>query len=272
MDSSAPHTGADLPEALRGRRQLAGSDTFCFGCHKNLECFTRCCADVNILLTPVDILRLARHLDITTTEFLDEHTMMPVTKELQLPVVMLKMGDDEAKRCRFVDTEKGCGVYEARPWSCRMYPLGMALPPARAGVEPEPSYFVFQDDFCKGDTEPDEWTVASWKENQKIGDQEEIEAGYTQLVSHPWFIGGRHLDPKRMEMFYTACYDLDSFRRFVFESTFLNRFELEEGLIEKLRTSDEDLLRFAFRWLRFALFGEPTMTMREDAAQSGRNQ
>jgi Fe-S-cluster containining protein len=226
---------------------------------------------VNIMLTPLDVVRLARRLDMPTSEFLAEYTLTPFTKELQLPVVMLKMGDDPQKRCHFVDDEKGCSVYEDRPWSCRMYPLGMALPPARAGVEPKPCHFLFQDEFCQGDTEPDEWTVDSWKANQRIPEQEEIESGFRDIVSHPWFIGGRQLDPKRMEMFYTACYDLDTFRRFIVESTFAERFELEDGLAEQLRTDDEALLRFAFRWLRFALFGEPTMKMRGGAAKAGRN-
>ncbi len=70
-----------------------------------------------------------------------------------------------------------------------------------------------------------------------------------------------------MHMFYTACYDLDTFRAFVFESIFLERFELEPELLEELKTNDEALLRFAFRWLRFALFAEPTVKVREGAAE-----
>jgi Fe-S-cluster containining protein len=253
---TAPH--AEVPEALRDRRQLAAGEPFSFGCHQNLECFTRCCADVNILLTPVDVLRLSRRLSMSTGEFLEKHTLTPVTKDLHLPVVMLRMGDEPEKRCSFV-SDQGCGVYEDRPWSCRMYPLGMALPPARAGVEPEPVHFLFEDDFCRGGGEKQEWTVESWKENQQISEQEELESGFREIVSHPWFIGGRQLDPKRMEMFYTSCYDLDTFRRFVFSTTFTQRFMLEDGLLEQLQTDDEALLRFAFRWLRFALFGEPTI-------------
>jgi hypothetical protein len=92
-----------------------------------------------------------------------------------------------------------------------------------------------------------------------------MEAGYRGIVSHPWFIGGRQLDPKRMEIFHTACYDLDKFRDFVFDSTFLSRFELEDSLVATLRDDDMALLRFAFRWLRFALFAEPTMKVREGA-------
>ena len=71
-----------------------------------------------------------------------------------------------------------------------------------------------------------------------------------------------------MELFHTACYDLDKFRDFVFGSSFLARFELEDALVAKLRTDDEALMRFAFRWLRFALFAEPTLKLREAAPQT----
>ena len=201
-------------------------------------------------------------------EFIDRHAILPITKDLQLPTVVLKMSDAEDKRCSFV-TEKGCGVYEDRPWSCRMYPVAMALPPARVGVEPKPQYFLLEDDFCKGHDEPKKWTVDEWREDQDLMAREELEAGFREIVSHPWFIGGtRKLDAKRMEMFFTACYDLDKFRTFVFESTFLERFDLEPGLADKLREDDEELLRFAFRWLKLALFGEPVLKVKDSARRS----
>jgi Fe-S-cluster containining protein len=262
MEQSPRHETSELPYALRDKRELTEGETFNFGCHSGLSCFTDCCADINIFLTPVDVLRLSRKLNLSTTDFLDRHTLVPITKELHLPVVVLRMGADTNKRCPFV-ADTGCQVYEDRPWSCRMYPVGMGLPPARAGEEPKPMFFLFEDEFCKGREEQAEWTVAKWRADQGVERQEEIETGYREIVSHPWFIGGtRRLDPKRMEMFYTGCYDLDTFRRFVFESTFLNRFELDEELVEKIRASDEELLRFAFRWLRFALFAEPTLKIR----------
>jgi hypothetical protein len=147
----------------------------------------------------------------------------------------------------------------------------MAIPPARAGVEPEPVYFLFEDDFCEGRKESPRWTVAEWRADQGVPEQEELEAGFKEIVSHPWFIGGRKLDPKRIEMFHTACYDVDRFRRFVFESTFLKRFVVEPELVEKMRTDDHELLRFAFRWLKYALFAEPTITVHEDAQSSSRD-
>jgi hypothetical protein len=72
-------------------------------------------------------------------------------------------------------------------------------------------------------------------------------------------------------MFYTACYDLDRFRTFVFESTLLQRFEVDEELVEEMRDDDEALLRFAFLWLRYALFGEATMKPRPEILEAFRH-
>ncbi len=254
-----------LPEPLRGKRQLGPDSSFCFDCQPTLECFTRCCSDVNVVLTPADVMALARRTGLGTREFLDRHTLTPITRELHLPVVMLRMGAAPGKRCPFV-SEQGCSVYQARPWACRMYPVGTALPPARPGVEPEPAHFLLEDDFCHGRGEPRTWTVASWQRDQGLEAREDLERGFRELVGHPWFIGGRQLDPRRIEMFFMAAYDLDTFREFVFSTTFLRRFDLGDQLVEALRTNDHALLRFAFRWLRFALFGEPTMPRREAAA------
>jgi Fe-S-cluster containining protein len=257
-----------LPSYLEGKRRLGADESFEFTCHPGVPCFNQCCADVNIILTPLDVLQLARRTGLHTRVFLDTYTGNPITKDLQLPIVLLKMRDEEGKRCPFVG-DGGCTVYQDRPWACRMYPLGMAIPPARAGVEPEPIFFVFEDDHCKGRLQPDavSWTAEKWRTDQNLVERDEIEVGFRDLVSHPWFIGGRQLDPKRMHMLYTACYDLDTFREFVFESTFLERFELDDDVVADIKTNDVALLGFAFRWLRFALFKEPTIKVREGAAE-----
>lgn len=260
-NSPAQAATPPLPEPLRDKRQLAADSSFCFECRPDLECFTRCCSDVNIVLTPADVLALARRAGLTTGEFLDRHTLTPITKDLHLPVVMLRMGAAPEKRCPFV-TAEGCSVYEARPWACRMYPVGTALPPARPGVEPAPVHFLFEDDFCHGGRGTRPWTVAQWEADQGIPEREELERGFRELVGHPWFIGGRQLDPRRVELFFMAAYDLDTFREFIFSTTFVRRFDLEPSLVEALRTDDHALLRFSFRWLRYALFGEPTVRLR----------
>jgi uncharacterized protein len=259
LQSAAPST---LPDAVRGRRQLGPDEKFSFGCHPKVACFNHCCADVNIMLTPLDVLKLARRAGLSTTDFLAQHTLKPITKDLHLPVVILRMNNEAGRRCPFVGAQ-GCTVYEDRPWACRMYPVGMAIPPARAGVDPQPVYFLFEDDYCKGREETGEWTVETWRASQGAIAREQQELGFRDIVSHPWFIGGRQLDPRRIEMFYMAAYDLDAFRRFVLESSFAKRFEVEPELLEALRQDDAALLNFGLRWLRYALFAEPTMTIRK---------
>lgn len=245
-----------LDEAPR----LTGKDRFKFSCHPGISCFNRCCRDVNIVLTPLDVLRMSRRLGIDTTEFLATHTFVPFTEEQKLPFVFLKMSGDE-KTCPFV-TEQGCGIYEDRPWPCRMYPVGQASPqdPATQG---EGFFFMMREDHCRGHDEKREWTIDEFMADQGVEGYREAGELFKQILLHP-YLKTNPLDPARMEMFYMACYDLDKFRRFVFESKFMSRFELEPELVESLRSDDMELMRFAFRWLRFAIFGELTLRIRED--------
>ncbi len=60
-----------------------------------------------------------------------------------------------------------------------------------------------------------------------------------------------------------ACYNLDQFRRFVLESTFLQRFDIPEETISRMRTDDEELLKLSLPWLKFSLFGEQGIPLRQ---------
>ena len=48
----------------------------------------------------------------------------------------------------------------------------------------------------------------------------------------------------------------------VFESSFLEKFEVDHARQENMRRDDVELLKFGFDWLRFSLFGEPTITIK----------
>lgn len=244
------------------------SDTFKFGCHPGVSCFNKCCGDVNIFLLPYDVLRMKKRLGMTSGEFLDKHALMPVQKGMKTPVVVLRMNDDEAKSCPFL-TEKGCGIYSDRPWPCRMYPVGMAASKDTPdGWRGERFYFLMQEEGCQGFGESKEWTVAEWLDNQGVEEYDVWGEQFKELTLHKFFEDGGELAPERIEMLFTACYDLDKFRQFVFESTLLDRFEMDEDYVEEMRYDDEGLLAFAFQWLRFSLFGEPTMKVKPSALEA----
>ncbi len=248
--------------------RLGPDDTFKFGCHPGVPCFNKCCADINIFLSPFDVLRLKKRLGISSTEFLEKYTLLPFQKDMKTPVVVLRMDDDETKNCQFL-TEKGCGVYTDRPWPCRMYPIGMAAQKDTPdGWRGDRFYFLMQDEMCKGHEEAQEWTISQWLENQGIDEYDYWGEQYKELTLHEFFEAGGSLSPEKMHMLFTACYDLDKFREFVFDSTLLQRFDVDEDFVEQMRRDDEALLRFAYHWVRFALFGEDTVRMKPEVAEA----
>lgn len=253
---------------LEDHTRLGPNDTFKFGCFPGISCFNTCCSDVNIFLSPYDVLRLKQRLGISSTEFLEKYTLLPVQKDMTVPVVLLKMQENEKKACHFV-TDQGCGVYTDRPWPCRMYPVGLASSrDTEDGWRGDRFYFLLKEDTCLGHQEAREWTVQEWMDDQEVDAYEEWGEAYKELSLHKFFEDGLVLPPEKMEMFFNSTYDLDKFREFVFGSSLLDRFEVDEDLVDRMKSDDETLLRFGFLWVRFALFGEPTMKMRPEAAQA----
>ena len=236
---------------------------FCFRCHKGVPCFNECCHDVNIFLTPYDIIRLKKKLGITSGEFIKKYTLTPFDQNLKYPVLLLEMRDDEHKSCPFVGKD-GCTVYEDRPWSCRMYPLGLVSPRENHPTEKDDFYFLLKEPVCKGFEEEQEQSVKEWIEDQQIALYNEIGQGYKELTLHPYFQEGNNLSPQKMEMFFTVCYDIDKFRDFVFNTSLLDKFEIDKETLAKIKDDDVELLNFGYDWLKFALFGEKTMTIKED--------
>jgi Fe-S-cluster containining protein len=240
------------------------TDRFKFSCHPGVSCYKQCCANVNIFLTPYDVLRMKNRLGISSDEFLERYTLLPFTENQQVPVVVLKMLDDEQKHCPFLGAE-GCTIYEDRPWSCRMYPLGLASPKENGEANGEEEfYFLMQEEHCCGFDEDKEWTVRQWLENQGILEYNRMGECFKEISLHDFFRKGGRLNPEKMEMYHMGCYNLDKFRRFIFESRFLSYFDIDSELAESIRNDDTQLMQFAFRWLRFSLFNEPVIKVRDE--------
>jgi len=250
---------------LRDCPRMSLDDSFTFACHGSLDCFTRCCRDVSIVLTPYDVLRLKRALRIDSSELLDKYTLSPFIKEQKIPAVILRM-DPETKKCPFV-TDQGCSVYANRPWACRMYPLGVAEP-----KNPSPAdsafHFLIREDICGGHGQGQSYTVRQWLAEQGIEEYQMMGASFRDLMLHDFWDKDEALPPQKMDMYYMACFDLDRFRRFVFDTRFLSLFLVDEARVEALRTDDEELLEFGIQWLRFTLFGEKSMKLRPDVLRA----
>lgn len=216
----------------------AMDEKFRFSCHPEVECFGRCCRDINIFLTPYDLLRIKNKLAMESGEFLERYTQR--ADQGNIPLLVIKMREEDDLKCPFL-TSGGCSIYEVRPWSCRIAPVDLK----------EDGYsFIFDSDFCKGQLEGQEWTVKEWMQNQDLEVYEKKEKIFNELPQHIQFSGMINLDRHIKEIIFMACYDLDRFRRFILETYFIDVFFVKPDVVEKVKKDDEALLQFSFKWLK----------------------
>ncbi len=242
--------------------RLTLKSPFSFLCHKGLSCFTQCCRDVNIFLTPYDILRIKKRLGIPSGEFLSRYTLSLIPEKSGFPLVILKMDEERDRRCPFVESA-GCSIYEDRPWSCRMYPLDR-------GEQEGGFCYVADRSFCLGMKEKKTWSVRQYLQNQDLDQYNEMEKPFVKITSNPLFNKEKIQNPKIQEMCRLALYDIDRFRRFVLESRFLEIFYVEKELVKSCREDDLELIKLAYRWLEFGLFSGETLKVREDLVKGKR--
>ena len=244
-------------------RYLVGDSTFRFDCHRGVACFTRCCHNADMYLYPYDIICLKQRLGLTSEEFLMLHTITAFRENPYFPNVMLKMSDRPGGPCSFLSKD-GCTVYEDRPYSCRAYPLEPGLY-GNGENQLNIRCYVVRHRYCFGHREDREWNVHQWMEDQQMNHYNEINAQWaridTLLRKNPF--GEKPLENPALKMAYMASYNLDTFRRFVLESSFLSRFPIPKERLEAVRENDSALLLLGFDWIRRFLCGQGPLSERD---------
>jgi Fe-S-cluster containining protein len=228
-----------------------------FRCHPGVSCFTECCGNIKIVLTPYDILQIRKRLKMDAAEFLHTYTEPTYLEKTDFPGVMIKL--TEKGRCPFIKSKtEGCMIYSDRPTACRYYPVGMAN--FHEGAQEEQSseqfYFVVKEPHCKGFEEEKIWTVREWRQDQGVDKRDEMNKGWMELVMRRKSFGYQAtLSEQAKRMFFMASTDLDQFRSFVFDSTFLKTYDVDKETLNKIREDDVELLLFSYRLLASMLFG-----------------
>jgi Fe-S-cluster containining protein len=245
-------------------RKYTLDSRFKFACDKGMKCYTHCCSDLNIILTPFDIVQMKNRLGLTCDQFLAIYTKPEMLARTKLPVVTLKMLDDDKKSCPFV-TPEGCIIYEDRPVSCRYYPLGMAAFREQE-IEPtgEDFYFMVREAHCLGFEADKEWSVSEWRKDQGVNPHDDINKHWMEFMLRKKSFGFQaELSEEGRAMFFMVSSNTDKLRRFIFESSFLEKYEVEEELLEQIRTDEVALLKFGLDWLQSALFGADKVKLKE---------
>ena len=238
-----------------------------FECHPGVSCFTACCHNIKIVLTPYDILILRKRLDMPAHEFILKYTEPTYLEKTDMPGVQIKL-TGEKKACPFV-TPDGCTVYSDRPSACRYYPVGMADFHEGGSKDDETPredkfFFLVKEDHCKGFEEPKTWTIREWRADQGVDVRDEMNKEWLRLIMRRKSHGFQaSLADAAKRMFFMASTDLDHFRRFVFESSFLDTYEIDQETLDKIKSDDVELMLFSFKYLANTLFGAEGLKIKQ---------
>ncbi|MDH4319654.1 MAG: YkgJ family cysteine cluster protein [Desulfobulbaceae bacterium] len=242
---------SELPEKFS---DIGKQESFCFSCHPGVPCFTDCCRELDLALTPYDVLRLKNHLKLHSGAFLERYVIIEWDEQAIFPVCYLTMVDDGKASCVFVKPE-GCTVYEDRPGACRAYPVGRGVSRKTEGDIAE-SFVLVKEDHCRGFEEKTEQTINTYFDDQELATYNRFNDKMLEIYQHPKVKAGFRPTKDQLEQYILALYNLDQFRVEMKRGRFSIKRALTEAEQRGVDGDDELLLELAIRWVRGILFNE----------------
>jgi len=237
-----------------------------FQCRKGISCWNKCCSNIDISLTPYDILRLKNRFEMGSGVFLQKYTVPYEMEKNSIAGVKLRPVEN-GTACQFM-TPEGCSVYEDRPTACRYYPIALLSSRRQDEYVDREAYAMVKEAHCLGHNEPREISVADYRKEQGLAEYDELARGWRQLILKKQSSGPSIGKPSKrsLELFFMVCYDLDRFSSFVASDGFFALYDISAEEMKKILSDDTELMLFGFRFLKQILYGENTIELRKDAA------
>ncbi|QKQ24930.1 YkgJ family cysteine cluster protein [Candidatus Reidiella endopervernicosa] len=238
-----------------------------FRCHKGVDCWNACCRQIDITLTPYDIVRLKNRLGMSSEEFLKKYTAPFEFDRHGVPGIKMRTQED-APVCLFMDEVDGCTVYEDRPTSCRYYPVGLLSKRNEKEYTDRTGYVLVEEEHCHGHREDRKITIGDYRKDQGVEVFDEEARPWRQLLLKKLSSGptiGKP-SPQSLSLFFMACYNHDKFREFVNAPSFTTMFDISDEEMKRLNEDDVALMHFGFKFLAQVLFGEQSIPLKEGAA------
>jgi len=231
-------------------RPLTPDATFRFSCHPGVACFTDCCRELELALSPYDVLRLSRHLGLAPSDFLDRYALVEQAEGGGFPQVFLCMVDDGRASCPFV-TASGCRVYADRPGACRTYPLGRGAFTTPEGGRHE-MHVLLTEPHCKGFNEGEHQDITAWQKDQDLATYNAMNDELLPILHHPR-LKDSYPPEEHEEEIFLFLYSLDTFRQQLLKATLTLPFPITATERQELAREDLALLRLGIRWLNHVL-------------------
>ncbi len=241
----------ELPENFH---PVKGSEKFCFACHPDVPCFTECCRELDLALTPYDVLRLKNSCKMHSGKFLEQYVIIEWQKGMNFPACYLTMIDDGRASCVFV-TERGCSVYADRPGACRAYPVGRGASRDERGTVSE-QFVLVKEPHCRGFEEDPQQTANEYFQDQGLADYNRFNDPLMQLLQHQRLQQGFRPTREQLDQFILALYNLDMFRQEMGDGRIAMKRPLSALELQALAGDDEELLLLGIRWLMQEFFNE----------------
>ena len=244
---------------------IEGGTEITFRCRRGIDCWNACCSNIDISLTPYDILRLKQRLAMTSGDFLLQYTLPYELEKDGIAGVKLKPVEG-GSACQFM-TPEGCSVYEDRPTACRYYPVALLSMRKQNEYTDTHGYALVKEAHCLGHHEPRPITIEAYRQEQGLEEYDRHGRGWRQLVLKKKSSGptvGKPT-PRSLQLFFMACYDLDRFRDFVASASFNDVYDLPAETRAKIHGDELVLMDFAFQLMRQVMFNEMTIPIKADA-------
>src|SRR3989338_1106604 len=253
-----------IPEMSDGSKKIQ------FRCRKGISCWNACCSNIDISLTPYDIVRLKQRLGMSSTELLQKFTVPYELEPGGIAGVKLRPVEN-GTACQFM-TAEGCSVYEDRPTACRYYPVALLSMRKQDEYTDTSSYALVKEEHCLGHQEPRSLSIDEYRKEQGVEEYDELARGWRQLILKKKSSGPSIGKPTKrsLQLFFMVCYDTDRFREFVVSEGFTELYDIPADEMKKLLTEDTELMLFGFRFLKQVLFGENSIQLQEAAAEKRR--
>lgn len=234
----------DLPDHVN---RIERGESFFFLCHKNVRCFTDCCRELELALTPYDVLRMRRATGLTSAELHRRYIIEEKSPDRCFPDFYLTMVDNGKASCVFV-TPEGCSIYQDRPGACRTYPLGRGV--TRNGTTVSEQFILLREPHCRGFGENTVQTVHSFMKSQDLEPYNRFNEMMTEITQHEKIVPDMTLSDEQYRIYRLALFDPDSFRTQLLDK----RIESPLKIPGQIATDDEALLEFGMQFVKERLF------------------
>jgi uncharacterized protein len=228
-------------------RPIGRHEAFSFACHRKVDCFTRCCHELELAVTPYDVLRIKQATGLSSAVVLARYVIIEQEADDIFPRMYLTMVDDGAASCVFLGNN-GCSIYHHRPGACRMYPLGRAT--VKSETDLDEHFVLLHEPHCLGFHQQLLTTAHSYLQSQELAPYIRFNDRLTEITQHDRVKQGMRLSERQCRAFILALYDIDSFRTGLLTGEIAGNPIAENSLLH----DDEALLDYGLHWIAHHLF------------------